>query len=281
MRGREFLMKDAYSFDLDEAGARLLLQQDVRRLSAHLRAHGAEGDPDAWPRPARSAAISRTSSSSWPRPASARCSATRTVSICRCPARTSTYDGDLHADRRQWTIALCRDRGHARRRSASSARCRPDKRLHTRGIEVGHIFYFGTKYSDADEGGGGRVRTAPSSRSIAAPTASGVSRLVGAIIEAFHDDAGINWPEAVAPFKVAILNLKQGGADTDAACEQLYRALVGQGRRRALRRPRRAAGREIRHRRPDRRSLAGAGRAEGARRGQGRGQAARRTAAAN
>ncbi len=63
----------------------------------------------------------------------------------------------------------------------------------------------------------------------------GVSRLVGAIIEAFHDEAGIKWPEAVAPFKVAILNLKQGGADTDAACEQLYRALAGQGRRRALR----------------------------------------------
>ena len=57
----------------------------------------------------------------------------------------------------------------------------------------------------------------------------GVSRLVGAIIEAFHDDAGIKWPEAVAPFGIAILNLKQGGADTDAACEQLYRALSVKG----------------------------------------------------
>ena len=53
----------------------------------------------------------------------------------------------------------------------------------------------------------------------------GPSRLVAAIIEASHDDAGIKWPEAVAPFKVAILNLKQGGADTDAACERLYREL--------------------------------------------------------
>jgi prolyl-tRNA synthetase len=52
---------------------------------------------------------------------------------------------------------------------------------------------------------------------------------VGAIIEAFHDDAGIKWPEAVAPFRVAILNLKQGGADTDAACEQLYRDLSASG----------------------------------------------------
>jgi prolyl-tRNA synthetase len=57
----------------------------------------------------------------------------------------------------------------------------------------------------------------------------GVSRLVGAIIEACHDDAGIKWPEAVAPFKVAILNLKQGSADTDAACEQLYRELGAKG----------------------------------------------------
>jgi prolyl-tRNA synthetase len=57
----------------------------------------------------------------------------------------------------------------------------------------------------------------------------GVSRLVGAIIEACHDDAGIKWPEAVAPFTVAILNLKQGASDTDAACEQLYRELTAKG----------------------------------------------------
>jgi prolyl-tRNA synthetase len=54
----------------------------------------------------------------------------------------------------------------------------------------------------------------------------GVSRLVGAIIEACHDDAGIKWPEAVAPFKAAILNLKQGDAAVDAACEKLYRELL-------------------------------------------------------
>ena len=57
----------------------------------------------------------------------------------------------------------------------------------------------------------------------------GVSRLVGAIIEACHDDAGIKWPEAVAPFKATILNLKQGGSDTDAACENLYRDLQAKG----------------------------------------------------
>jgi prolyl-tRNA synthetase len=57
----------------------------------------------------------------------------------------------------------------------------------------------------------------------------GPSRLVAAIIEAFHDDAGIKWPDAVAPFKVAILNLKQGAPETDAASEQLYGALTGKG----------------------------------------------------
>src|SRR4029077_7114346 len=103
-----------------------------------------------------------------------------------------------------------------------------DKRLHTRGIEVGQIFYFGTKYSEPMKavvtGADGVERPIH-----AGSYGVGVSRLVAAIIEAFHDDAGIKWPEAVAPFRVAILNLKQGGADTDAACESLYRELTAKG----------------------------------------------------
>jgi prolyl-tRNA synthetase len=57
----------------------------------------------------------------------------------------------------------------------------------------------------------------------------GPSRLVAAIIEAFHDDAGIVWPESVAPFRVAILNLKQGDGATNAASETLYRELTDRG----------------------------------------------------
>ena len=99
--------------------------------------------------------------------------------------------------------------------------CLPTSRCSARGIEVGHIFYFGTKYSEpmkavvATHDGSGSSRPSWVSYGI------GPSRLVAAIIEASHDDAGIIWPEAVAPFKVAILNLKQGASDTDAACEQL------------------------------------------------------------
>jgi prolyl-tRNA synthetase len=100
--------------------------------------------------------------------------------------------------------------------------------VHTRGIEVGQIFYFGTKYSDTMKA----TVAGPDGAEVAVHGGSygvGVSRLVGAIIEACHDDAGIKWPEAVAPFKAAILNLKQGADDTDTACEQLYRELTAGG----------------------------------------------------
>jgi prolyl-tRNA synthetase len=103
-----------------------------------------------------------------------------------------------------------------------------DKQVCARGIEVGHIFHFGTKYSAPMKA----VVTGPDGVEHAVHMGSygiGPSRLVAAIIEAFHDDAGIKWPEAVAPFQVAILNLKQGASETDAASEQLYRALTGKG----------------------------------------------------
>ncbi len=94
--------------------------------------------------------------------------------------------------------------------------------------EVGHIFYFGTKYSEPMKA----VVATHDGREVPVHMGSygiGPSRLVAAIIEASHDDAGIIWPESVAPFKVAILNLKQGALDTDAACEQLYRDLTAKG----------------------------------------------------
>jgi prolyl-tRNA synthetase len=102
------------------------------------------------------------------------------------------------------------------------------KRLSARGIEVGHIFYFGTKYSE------------PMKATVAAPGGStvpvhmgsygiGPSRLVAAIIEASHDESGIVWPEPIAPFRVGILNLKQGDSATDAACEKLHSAFTARG----------------------------------------------------
>ncbi|NBR89763.1 MAG: proline--tRNA ligase [Rhodobacteraceae bacterium] len=97
-----------------------------------------------------------------------------------------------------------------------------------RGIEVGQIFYFGTKYSESMGAtvvtkDGGKVPVEMGSHGI------GVSRLLGAIIEASHDDKGIIWPEGVTPFKAGIVNLKQGDAAADAACEGLYKALAAKG----------------------------------------------------
>jgi prolyl-tRNA synthetase len=103
-----------------------------------------------------------------------------------------------------------------------------EKQVSARGIEVGHIFYFGTKYSTPMKA----VVATHDGKEVPVHMGSygiGPSRLVAAIIEASHDDAGIIWPEPVAPFKVAILNLKQGASNTDATCEQLYRELNGKG----------------------------------------------------
>jgi prolyl-tRNA synthetase len=143
------------------------------------------------------------------------------------PDETVDYDGDLTPIIRQWTTpyAATSDVHDAARFETEVP---AERRIHTRGIEVGQIFYFGTKYSDAMKA------------AVAGPDGTerpihggsygvGVSRLVGAIIEASHDEAGIIWPEAVAPFRVAILNLKQGGGDTDAACEKLYGELTARG----------------------------------------------------
>jgi prolyl-tRNA synthetase len=113
--------------------------------------------------------------------------------------------------------------------AAAFAAVPEDMKMSARGIEVGHIFYFGTKYSDPM---GAKVM-GPDGQEHEVHMGSygiGPSRLVAAIIEASHDESGIIWPEAVAPFDVAVLNLKVGDAATDQACAQLYRELTANGR---------------------------------------------------
>jgi prolyl-tRNA synthetase len=129
------------------------------------------------------------------------------------PGEEIDYDGDLTPIIRQWTsvYAATEDVHDA---SRFDREVPADKKVHTRGIEVGQIFYFGTKYSDSMKA----MVAGPDGAEVAVHGGSygvGVSRLVGAIIEACHDDAGIKWPDAVAPFK--------------AACERLYRELTAKG----------------------------------------------------
>jgi len=137
------------------------------------------------------------------------------------------YDGDLSPIIKQWTsvYAATEDVHDAARFDREVP---ADRRLNTRGIEVGQIFYFGTKYSDSMKA----LVAGPDGVEVPIHGGSygvGVSRLAGAIIEACHDDAGIKWPEMVAPFRATILNLKQGDATVDGACEKLYRELAANG----------------------------------------------------
>ncbi len=104
-----------------------------------------------------------------------------------------------------------------------------DKQLSARGIEVGHIFYFGEKYSKPMKA----VVSGPDGKDVNVHMGSygvGVSRLLGAIIEASHDDAGMIWPESVAPFDVAVVSLRTGDATVDAACNEAYAALQKAGK---------------------------------------------------
>src|SRR5690606_16072275 len=103
-----------------------------------------------------------------------------------------------------------------------------DRQLMARGIEVGHIFYFGTKYSEPMKAN----VTGPDGKDIAVHMGSygiGPTRVVPALIEASHDENGIIWPVSVAPFEAVLINLKAGDAETDAACEKLYTALQAAG----------------------------------------------------
>ncbi len=216
MRGREFLMKDAYSFDLDQAGAR---HSYNKMFVAYLRTFarlGAEIDPDA----RRDRADRRQSQPRvhhpGRRPAKSEVFCHKDYLDLRgAGRRTSNFDdvAGLQAHRRQMDLALRRDLGQARRRRPSR-KIPADKQVSARGIEVGHIFYFGTKYSEPMKAVVASGPTAARRPVHMGSYGIGPSRLVAAIIEASHDEAGINWPEAVAPFKVAILNLKQGDGAT-------------------------------------------------------------------
>jgi prolyl-tRNA synthetase len=214
MRGREFLMKDAYSFDISAAGAR---QAYHRMFVAYLRTFARMGLKSI-PMAADTGPIETGESRVY-------CHAD--LLDLRVPPADVEFTGDLAPLIDQWTQHYAAtDEKHDEARFAAEVPL--PKRVSARGIEVGHIFFFGTKYSEPM---GCRVQ-GPDGSMIAVQMGSygiGVSRLVGAIIEASHDAAGIVWPVPVAPFEVGLINLKVGDKDTDRACEDLYAKLVRAG----------------------------------------------------
>ncbi|HEY5281116.1 MAG TPA: proline--tRNA ligase [Pseudolabrys sp.] len=227
MRGREFLMKDAYSFDIDQAGAR---HSYNKMFVAYLRTFARLGLKSI-PMRADPGPIGGNLSHEFIILASTGESEVFChkdyLDMAVPPADVNFDDvAGLQAIVDRWTshYAATSDMHDATAYDQVPA----DKRVSARGIEVGHIFYFGTKYSEPMKA----VVTGPDGKEVPIHGGSygiGPSRLVAAIIEASHDEAGIIWPEPVAPFKVALLNLKQGAAETDAACEQIYKGLTAKG----------------------------------------------------
>lgn len=192
MRGREFLMKDAYSFDIDEESAKATYWKIHDAYLKTFERLGMQAVP--------------------------------------VQADTGPIGGDLShefhilANTGESAVYYTDDLSYARADEMHDPAAAPANVKTARGIEVGHIFNFGTKYSKAMnaklQGADGK-EILPNMGSYGI----GISRLVGAIIEASHDDSGIIWPEAVAPFKVGLINIKQGNEACDKLCEEIYAKL--------------------------------------------------------
>ena len=227
MRGREFLMKDAYSFDVDQAGA----QHSYNKMFvAYLRTFARLGVKSV-PMRAESGPIGGNLSHEFiilAQTGESEVFCHKDYLDMTVPGADVNFDdiANLQAIVDKWTSQYA---ATSEMHDANAfAKLPAGAQVSARGIEVGHIFYFGTKYSEPMKalvaaGDGKEVPVHMGSYGI------GPSRLVAAIIEASHDDAGIIWPEPVAPFKVAILNLKQGSVDTDGVCMQLYKDLSAKG----------------------------------------------------
>ncbi|MDB5394620.1 MAG: proline--tRNA ligase [Rhodospirillales bacterium] len=226
MRGREFLMKDAYSFDIDKDAAR---RSYNRMYVSYLRAFSRMGLKTI-PMRAETGPIGGDLSHEFIVLADTGESGVfchKDLLDMPIPAADIDYESDLEPIVRQRTnlYAATEDVHDAVRFEQEVPE---DKRLSARGIEVGQIFYFGTKYSVPMNA----VVTGPDGKDVPVEGGSygiGISRLVGAIIEASHDDAGIIWPDSVAPFDVGLINLKSGDAMVDAAAADIYAKLTGAG----------------------------------------------------
>ena len=227
MRGREFLMKDAYSFDLDYAGSKHAYN---RMFVAYLRTFARLGLKSI-PMVAESGPIGGSLSHEFIILASTGESAVfyhRDYLDFPVPGEDVDFNdvAGLQAIVDKWTSLYAAT--SEKHEADKFAKLPADKQMSARGIEVGHIFHFGTKYSEPMKA----VVNGPDGAEHAVHMGSygiGPSRLVAALIEAFHDDAGIKWPEPVAPFKVVILNLKQGDSATDQASENVYGELSAKG----------------------------------------------------
>ncbi|MEX0327909.1 MAG: proline--tRNA ligase [Ruegeria sp.] len=227
MRGREFYMKDGYNFDLTKEDA---LHAYNRHLVSYLRTYERMG-LQAIPMRADSGPIGGDDTHEFLVLAD---TGESEVFYDSAVTDLSFGDRDIDYDSREQCKAILEEftskyaRTDETHDEALFNQIPEERRRVARGIEVGQIFYFGTKYSEPL----GATVQGPDGKPVPVHMGShgiGVSRLVGAIIEASHDDKGIIWPEGVTPFHCGIVNLKQGDEEADAACDKIYGALTALG----------------------------------------------------
>ncbi|WP_372990089.1 proline--tRNA ligase [Sulfitobacter sp.] len=227
MRGREFLMKDGYNFDLTKEDA---LHAYNRHLVSYLRSYERMG-LQAIPMRADSGPIGGDDTHEFlvlAETGESEVFYDSQITELKFGDREIDYDSvdQCQAVLEEFTSRYARtDETHD---AALFADVPEDRQRTARGIEVGQIFYFGTKYSEPM----GATVQGPDGKPTPVHMGShgiGVSRLLGAIIEASHDDKGIIWPEGVTPFHVGIVNLKQGDEEADAACQALYDSITALG----------------------------------------------------
>ncbi|NQU57342.1 MAG: proline--tRNA ligase [Rhodospirillales bacterium] len=224
MRGREFLMKDAYSFDLDKESAR---RSYNKMFVSYLKTYERMG-LKAIPMAADTGPIGGDMSHEFlilAETGESEIACHRDFINMSWSNSEIDFEGDLQPIVDQFTSQYA---ATDEKRDPEAEKALGDELITARGIEVGHIFYFGDKYSSKL----GAVVTGPDGEDITLEMGSygiGVSRLVGAIIEASHDDNGIIWPESVAPYKVGLINLKHGDDACTSACEEMYASLSGAG----------------------------------------------------
>ena len=227
MRGREFYMKDGYNFDLSKEDA---LHAYNRHLVSYLRTYERMG-LQAIPMRADSGPIGGDDTHEFlvlAETGESEVFYDSAVTDLSFGGRDINFDDvkECQSILEEFTTKYARtDETHD---EVLFREVPEERRRVARGIEVGQIFYFGTKYSEAlgamvQNVDGKKVPVHMGSHGI------GVSRLVGAIIEASHDDKGIIWPEGVTPYHCGIVNLKQGDVEADGACESLYNQLRNAG----------------------------------------------------
>lgn len=210
MRGREFLMKDSYSFDIDEISAKKTYNLMYETYFKIFRAMGLK--PMAVR--ADTGAIGGDLSHEF-------------HILADTGESAIFYDKKFETENlavaEMQNLYAMADEMHVPEKCPIAAEQLASKR----GIEVGHIFNFGLKYSKAMEAsvmGPAGEKIYPNMGSYGI----GASRIVAAAIEANHDANGIIWPKEIAPFQVALINVRAGDELCDRVCEEIYQKLQKQ-----------------------------------------------------